>query len=122
MTKSFFKIFVLIISILLANLITIWIDKYLMTFKWNFSPYVFTAIGMGAIVIIFYPLYTHLDKWATLFSNKFIKAGKKFAGRKVGAILAFLIAFFALFYLYGKEWFNVNVLKQLFEVIVSLFK
>jgi uncharacterized protein YacL len=122
MTKSLLKIFVLIISILLANLITIWIDKYLMTFKWNFSPYVFTAIGMGAIVIIFYPLYTHLDKWQPFSATSYIKAGKKFAGRKVGAILAFLIAFFGLFYLYGKEWFNVNVLKQFFEVIVSLFK
>ncbi len=122
MTKSILKIFVLIVSILLANLITIWIDKYLLTFKWNFPPYVFTLIGMGAIVIIFYPLYTHLDKWATLFSNKFIKAGKKFAGRRIGSILAFLTAFLLLFYLYGKEWFNVNVLKQISGIIVNLFK
>ncbi len=122
MNKSIFKIVVLVISILLANLITIWIDKFMLSFKWKFPPYVFTAIGMSVIVLIFYPLYTNLDKWTTLFSNKFIKAGKKFAGRRIGAIIAFLAAIMLLFYFYGKEWFHVNVLKQLFQYVVALFK
>ena len=119
MYKSIFKIMVLIIGILLANLITIWIDNYTLTYKWNFPPYVFTWIGMGVVVLIYYPLFTHIDKWATKFGDKFMKAGKKFIGRKIGAVLAFLIVLFVLYYFYGKEWFHINVIKQLYNAIIK---
>jgi len=107
------------VGILIANLITLWIDSYFFSYKSKFPAYLFTWIGMGVIVLIYYPLFTRIDKWSTKVGDKFIKAGKKVWGRKLGATIAFIIALLFLYYLYGKEWFNSNVLKDFFRTIYS---
>lgn len=113
--KKLFKFMVLLIGILLANLITIWIDNYMLTYKWKFPPYVFTWIGMAVVVVIYYPLFTRIDKWATKAGDKFLKAGKKLAGREIGAIIAFLVALLILYFFYGREWFQANVFTSFFK-------
>jgi len=113
--KGIFKFMVLILGILLANLLTIWIDQFMLSYKWQYAPHLFTWIGMGVVIVIYYPLFTHIDKWATKAGDKFLRAGKKMGGRRLGSVLAFLIALFVLYFFYGLEWFNTNV-------IVSFFK
>jgi hypothetical protein len=122
MYKNLFKFMVLILGILLANLITMWIDNYMMLYKLKFPPYIFTWIGMAVIILIFYPLFTHIDKWSTKAGEKFVKAGKKVIGRKIGAILAFIAALLFLYFLYGKEWFHSNVFSSFIKSIADLFK
>ena len=113
--RKIFKFMVLIIGILLANLVTIWIDNYMLTYRWKYSPHVFTWIGMGIVVVIYYPLFTRIDKWASKAGDKFMKAGKKLVGREIGAILAFLVALLILYFLYGNEWFDTNVFVSFFQ-------
>lgn len=113
--RKVFKFMVLLLGILLANLATIWIDNYMLSYKWKYSPHVFTWIGMSVVVLIYYPLFTHIDKWATKAGDKFLKAGKKLAGRRAGSILAFVIALLILYFLYGLEWFDTNVFKSFFR-------
>jgi uncharacterized protein YacL len=120
MYKRVFKFMVLILGILLANLITIWIDNYMMTYKVKFPPQVFTWIGMAVIIIIYYPLFTHIDKWSTKAGEKFVKAGKKVIGREIGAIVAFIAALFVLYFLYGKQWFHTNVFASFYKSIINL--
>jgi len=119
--KGVFKFMVLILGILLANLITIWIDKYMMSYKVKFPPYIFTWIGMAVIILIYYPLFTHIDKWSTKAGEKFVKAGKKLVGPKIGAVLAFTAALLLLYYFYGKEWFRSNVFSTFIKSISNLF-
>jgi len=121
MYKRFFKFMVLILGILLANLITMWIDNYMLTYKLKFPPHIFTWLGMAVIIIIYYPLFTYIDKWATKSGEKFVKAGKKVIGREIGAIIAFIAALFVLYYLYGMEWFNTNVFSSFVKSIGNLF-
>jgi hypothetical protein len=121
MYKRFFKFMVLILGILLANLITMWIDKYMMSYKLKFPPHLFTWIGMAVIVIIYYPLFTYIDKWATKAGEKFVKAGKKVIGREIGAIIAFIAALFVLYFLYGREWFHPNVFSSFIKSFGDLF-
>lgn len=109
----------MIISILTANLITNSIDNYVLKYKHSFNPYVFTWIGMLIVVIVFYPLFTWLDKFSENFAGKFIKAGKKITGKKAGVVLSFIIALLVLYYLYGKVWFNVNVLFSMIKASVN---
>lgn len=121
MYKRFFKFMVLILGILLANLITMWIDNYMMSYKLKFSPYIFTWIGMAVIILIFYPLFTNIDKWSTKAGEKFVRAGKKVIGREIGAIIAFIAALFFLYFLYGREWFHTNVFSSFIKSIRDLF-
>lgn len=119
--KRFFKFMVLMLGILFANLVTMWIDNYMMSYKTKFPPHTFTWIGMVVIVLIYYPLFTRIDKWATTASDNYMKVGKKVVGREIGAIVAFLIALFGLFYLYGVQWFHTNVFISFVKSIESWF-
>jgi len=115
MYRKLFKVMVLIIGILLANLLAMWIENYLLTYRWQYAPHIFTWIGMAVVVLIYYPLFTRIDKWATKAGDKFMRAGKKVVGREIGAILAFFVALLILFFLYGIEWFNTNVFESFFR-------
>ena len=121
MYKKLFKFMVLVTGILFANLITMWIDNYLMSFKVKFSPQTFTWLGMAIIVVIYYPLFTHTDKWATRAGDRFIRAGKKVVGKEIGTIFAFIAALLIMFYLYGREWFHTNVFSAFLNSLKSLF-
>ena len=115
--RKFFKFMVLILGILTANLLTIWIDNWMLSYKWKYSPHIFTWIGMGIVVVIYYPLFTKIDKWSSKAGDKFMKAGKKLVGREIGAVLAFLLALLLLYFLYGLEWFDSNVFTSFFRSI-----
>jgi uncharacterized protein YacL len=115
MYRKIFKAMVLIIGMLTANLVTIWLDEFMLAYKWQYPPYIFTWIGMGIVVLIYYPLFTRIDKWATKIGDKFMRAGKKFVGREIGSFLAFLVALLILFFLYGLEWFDTNVYESFFR-------
>lgn len=113
--RNIFRFMVLILGILLANLLTMWIDQFMLSYKWRYASHASTLIGMGIVVVIYYPLFTRIDKWATKIGDRFLKAGKKMLGREIGSFFAFLAALLVLFYLYGREWFNSNVLRSLIE-------
>jgi hypothetical protein len=119
--RGFFKFMVLVLGILFANLLTIWIDNCLLTYRWQYSPHTFTWIGMGVVLCIYFPLFKYMDKWATTLSDKFLKAGKKFGGRKLGSFLAFFVGLLVLFFFYGLEWFNTNVFKSMVQSVHQKF-
>jgi hypothetical protein len=119
--KKVFKFMLLVLGILFANLVTMWIDGYMMTYKLKFPPNTFTRIGMAVVVGIYYPLFTRIDIWATKASDKYMRVGKKVIGREIGAIIAFIIALVALFYLYGLQWFHTNVFTSFAKALVNLF-
>ena len=119
--KNFFRFMVLVLGILFANLVTMWMDNFMLSYKGRFAPYVFTWIGLAIIAIIYYPLFTRVDKWATKLGDKYMKIGKKVAGKEIGSIVAFVAGLFALFYFYGKEWFNTNVFSSLIKAVGKWF-
>lgn len=112
--RKFLKFLVFLLSILTANLVTTIIDDYMMSYKGEFSPVVFTWLGMAVVVAIYYPLFSKIDVWATKFSDSFVKAGKKMTGKKTGAIVAFFVGLLVLYYFYGTLWFDTNLFSQLF--------
>lgn len=111
------KVMVLLLSILTANLVTTWIDNFMLSFKHQYSPYIFTALGMSIVVLIYYPLFTKIDKWSSKYANHFVRHGKKLVKSEIGTLVTFFIALSVLFYFYGKLWFNKNVFVDLFHVI-----
>ena len=107
------KFMVLVISILAINLITTHIDNLLISYRKTYSPLIFTLIGMGIIIIIFYPLFLYLDKWVGGFSRKFFQKGKQLFGAKLGVFIAFIIAVGALFFFYVQLWYKIDPFQYL---------
>ena len=119
MYKFFFRFVVATITILTANLLTNAISAYLVSYKNHFRPVVFTFLGMGIIIVIFYPLFMKLEDWLKYLSMKVVKTGNSAAGKYLGLFLTFLVALVILFYFYAKMWYHIDFLKVLMNGTLS---
>jgi hypothetical protein len=98
------------LTILTANLITIAINNYMVSYKYHYKPLVFTFLGMAIIVMVFYPLFIKLESWVKEISVKVVKSGKSFAGRYMGLVIVFLLGLMVLSYFYARMWYHINIL------------
>jgi hypothetical protein len=121
MYRKVFKLAVMVITILTANLFTNYISDVLIGYRLHFKPLKFTLIGMLVIVVIFYPLFTWLEEWLNNASSKMLKSGKSLAGKYLGLVLVFTICLLILFYLYVKIWYKMNVFELLFNGNIKLY-
>jgi hypothetical protein len=115
MYSYFFRFVVMSLTILTANLLTSELSSYLVTFKNNVRPLIFTILGMAAIVLVFYPLFAKLEEWAKGLSMKIVKKGRSMAGRYLGLALAFVASLIVLSYFYAKMWYHIDI----FKIVVS---
>jgi hypothetical protein len=113
MYRKLFSFAVTTITILTANLLTTFITDKLISYKWEFKPLRFTLISMAVITIVFYPLFTMLQKWLERLSHRFVKAGHSFVGRYLGLLLMYTSGLIILTCLYIKMWYNINIFKLL---------
>ena len=119
MYKFLFRFVVATITILTATLLTNAISAYLVSYKNHFRPVVFTLLGMGIIIVIFYPLFMKLEDWLKYLSVKLVKSGNSAAGKYMGLLLTFLVALLILFYFYAKMWYHIDFLKVLMNGTLS---
>ncbi|HLN21586.1 MAG TPA: hypothetical protein VK213_10885 [Bacteroidales bacterium] len=115
MTRYIFRFFVITITILTANLLTTAISDYLTTYRNHVKPFTFTLIGMGVIVLVFYPLFTKMETWVKKISSGFIKTSRNVAGKYLGLFLAIVLAMIILFYFYLKLWYGIDLLRVTFS-------
>ena len=113
MYKKLFKYAVMSITILAANLLTSKISSILSGFRTHYKPLTFTLAAMAIIVIILYPLYSHLEKWLTILSANVVKTGKSFGGKYAGLFLMFFLCLAILLCFYAKMWYQINVIHLL---------
>jgi len=117
MNRRIFNFLVFCITILTVNLITTFITDYLMRYK-NQAEYMkFTAIGMVVVVIVFYPLFEYLNLFTEKITTQLLKKGKNIFGRTIGIYISFIIMLALLYYIYAHIWFDVDLIKQLFNSI-----
>jgi hypothetical protein len=103
------------LTILTANLLTNALSNYMVSYKNQYKPLVFTFIGMGITVIIFYPLFLKLESWVKNISIKAVKSGKTVAGKYLGLLLVFGAGLMLLSFFYAKMWYHINILKVIFH-------
>jgi hypothetical protein len=113
MYRFFFRFVVTTLTILTANLLTNTISDYMVSYKNQYKPLVFTLIGMAIIVVVFYPLFMKMERWVKGISVKVIQSGNSLAGRYLGLSLTFLGGLLILFYFYAKMWYHINFLQVL---------
>lgn len=121
MYRFFFRFCITALTILTANLLTIAISDYLVTFKNNYDPVRFTLIAMALIVVIFYPLFVKLEDWVKIISVKVVRSGNSFAGKYLGLPLTFLAAMLVLVYFYAKMWYHIDFLQVLLHGKISAY-
>ncbi len=115
MYRKLFAFAVTILTLLTANLLTTFITDKLISYRWELKPLRFTLISMAIITVVFYPLFTQLQKWVDKFSRKFVKAGHALVGKYLGLLFMFLAGLFVLTCIYAHMWYNINVLKLIFS-------
>ncbi len=108
MYRYFFRFVVMTLTILTANLIASALSDYMVSYKNQYRPVIFTLVGMAITVIVFYPLFIKLEDWVKAVSFKLIRSGKSFAGRYLGLLISFLFGLTVLFYFYARIWYGID--------------
>ena len=109
MNKWFNKYAIIILSILLADLLSLYALNILNHFRANNHPYQSAAITMGVAVCIFYPTLRFLGKYLKNFSGKILKHSTKVAGNHlIGRMVGFTFAIFVLWLGYTHAIYNRN--------------
>jgi hypothetical protein len=111
MYRYFFRFVVMTLTILTVNLISIAITSYMVSYKNQYKPVVFTFLGMAVIVVILYPFFIKLESWVKDISLKIVRSGRSIAGKYLGLLFTFLAALLILCYFYGKLWYHINFFK-----------
>ena len=108
----------LFITILVAELLSDYLINQMLSFKKGYDPYLYTLAGMVILVVVYYPLMVWADKFLTRFSEKFLRVGKNIVGRRFGVFIMFAVAVGILFYIFMKEWYHVDLLRNISLVIL----
>lgn len=113
-SRKLSKYVILIFTILLADIIKEIILHYI-GFHRNFRhPYTSVALGMGIIVLVFYPLFLLMEKITEKIAESYISNTQKIAGGNMkGLFIALVLGLGILYFVYLKVWFNINIFNKL---------
>lgn len=104
------KFFVFVLTIFIAEIVSIWAKNYLNIHTGYKSPYILTAIQMAIMVAIYYPLFNFISGIAENVSKSFVKITKKTAGGgSMGLIIAFLIGLGIVYIIFLKLWYHLSI-------------
>lgn len=115
MYRYFFRFVVMTLTILTVNLIANAITTYMVSYKNQYKPVIFTFIGMAIIVMILYPLFSKLETWVKNLSVKAVRSGNSVAGKFFGLLITFLAALLVLLYFYARMWYHINIFQTLLQ-------
>lgn len=112
MTTRLTKFAILSLSILSASLISDYAVSYFSS--WSGKNYKGVAMGMFVTVIVFYPLFSLLERYIKKASSSYIKSSKKMAGSSFfGLIIGYALAILVLFIMFAIVWYDLNPVRDL---------
>jgi hypothetical protein len=115
-SKNITKFFVFILTIFIAEIISTIAKNYLNIHTGYRDPYKLTAVQMGIIVVIYYPIFTLLSGLSELISKHFFKKTKgAITGGIPGLIIAFLIGLTICYGIFLKLWHHINIVEVLWR-------
>ncbi len=120
MTKNIVKSALLFISILSAYLITSYIEIYFYNHRntINTNPYIVVFVGMLVVTIIYYPLFSKIDKWSSALAKNFLRTGKQLTGKRTGTYIAILLAIAILYYFSMKLWYGIDLIENVNQLLM----
>lgn len=118
MNRKLNKLLVTILTILVVTLIAMYLRKRVDAYFSNGRNYQSVLVGMGLMVAVYYPMTKLMNKYFESMSKSYLAGSKKISKtNSTGVIIGFLMAIFVLFILYAKVWYNLDVLKDLLNII-----
>lgn len=118
MNRKITKYVVIAIAILIAELINAFFLLVMEKYKSSHTPYQSTAIQMFASILIYYPLFTFLEKYLHSGSKNLVKNSQKIAQHGfLGILMAFAAAFFIIWVALVKIWYHRNIFEDLMRWI-----
>ncbi len=113
MDRKFNKYLILILTVLIADLVSEFIMHKLSYSKDAHHPYYSTMIGMLVTVAVFAPLLAIMDAIVGNLADAYVKKTKKAAGGSVqGFVIATIVGLGILYCLYLKVWFGIDMLHK----------
>jgi hypothetical protein len=114
MNKKITKYAIIAIAILLAELLSAFFLLIMEKYKSSEMPYRSTAIQMLASIIVYYPVFTFLDKYFKSGSKNLLASTKKIASHHIGGvILAFALSFFLIWVALVRIWYDRSLFEDL---------
>jgi ABC-type Mn2+/Zn2+ transport system permease subunit len=102
--------FIFILTILAAELAIEYVHHFLKIKTGIHNKYLLTVIGMGVIVVVFYPVFALVHHLTEKLTGHFIKKTKTITGNEfLGLLFAFIMGFGILFLVYLKKWYGLTV-------------
>lgn len=104
------KFFVFVLTIFIAEIVSIWAKNYLNIHTGYKSPYILTAVQMAIMIAIYYPLVAFISGISENISRHFVRVTKKTAGGgSFGLILAFLVGLTIVYLIFLRLWYRINL-------------
>ena len=114
--KSITKFFVFVLTLFIAEIVSTFAKNYLNIHTGYRDPYKLTAIKMGILIVIYYPVFTFISHVAEIISTHFVKKTKSATiGGMPGLIIAFLIGLFICYVIFLNQWHHINLLKVIWR-------
>jgi hypothetical protein len=117
-SRNVTKFCVFILTIFVAEIASAIAKRYIQIHTGHKDPYVLTAIQMGIIIAIYYPVFTFINKIAENISKHFIRKTKQATGSSsLGLIIAFLSGLGIIYVVFLKMWYNIALWEVLWRKI-----
>ena len=116
-SKSITKFCIFILTIFIAEIVSTIAKNYLNIHTGYKDPYRLTAIQMGIIVVIYYPIFTFLGSVAEMISKSFVKKTKSVFSGVPGIIIAFALGLLICFGIFLKLWHHINLLQVIWRKV-----
>ncbi len=104
---------VLMISVLLIDILTGYITNYIVHYKLDLNPFKFTAIAMLTLVFILVPAYSFMGSRIEILVARVLIKGSNSFGKTIGLLFSFAIIFGILFAIYLHQWFHINLIVEI---------
>lgn len=108
------------LTIMIADLIIVLINKYILSYNGNVGKHYITLIGMAAVLVIFYLMLRGINRVSEKFVEKFIHVTRVYLGRQIGLYISVSLIAILLFAGYYWAWFNNNLFYEVWVFIKSV--
>ena len=116
MNNKLNKLLITVLTILVVSLVANFLKAEVEEYYRDKNIYKSVLLGMGIMVVIYYPMTILLNKYFTKLTKKYLTKSKKIAkSNSIGVIIGFLIAIFVLFICYAYVWYDINVISDLLK-------
>jgi uncharacterized protein YacL len=104
------------ITIWSAFLLSDWLLVKLESY-YSDRTYSSVLLGMAAVLAIYFPILTFLDKYIQRVSREYVKGSKNIVKNSFyGLLLGFLVAFLILFILFARQREQLDVMKDIMNL------